>query len=63
MSVAKVARQALGPDNHVVGCYDENPFLNSIVYEAEFPDGQVKEYAANFIAENMLLQVDADGHS
>ena len=27
----------------------------------EFPDGQVKEYAANAIAENMLTQVDSDG--
>ena len=27
------------------------------------PDGQVKEYAANIIAENMLTQVDSDGMS
>jgi hypothetical protein len=37
--------------------------LNSIIYEVEFPDGQVKEYAANVIAENMLTQVDSDGYS
>ena len=35
--------------------------LNSVVYEVEFPDGQVKEYSANTIAENMLTQVDSDG--
>ena len=29
----------------------------------EFPDGQVKEYAANIIAEKMLTQVDSDGMS
>ena len=29
----------------------------------EFPDGQVKESAANIIAENMLTQVDSDGIS
>eukprot|EP00957_Ditylum_brightwellii_P086072 6548329-Ditylum_brightwellii.AAC.1 len=46
-SIGKVTRRALDPDGHVVGSYDENPFLNSIVYEVEFPDGQVKEYAAN----------------
>jgi hypothetical protein len=62
-SIGKVTRRALNPDGHVVGSYDENPFLNSIVYEVEFPDGQVKEYAANVIAENMLSQVDADGYS
>ena len=26
-------------------------------------DGQVKEYSANLIAENMLTQVDVDGYS
>ena len=35
--------------------------LNSIVYEVEFPDGQIKWYSANTIAENMLMQVDSDG--
>ena len=31
--------------------------------EVEFPDGQVKEYAANIIAENLLMQVDEEGYS
>eukprot|EP00957_Ditylum_brightwellii_P052706 3995477-Ditylum_brightwellii.AAC.1 len=35
--------------------------LNSTVYEVEFPDKEVKEYAANTIAENMLMQVDHEG--
>ena len=34
-----------------------------MIYEVEFPDGQVKEYAANLIMENMLTQVDSDGFS
>ena len=29
----------------------------------QFPDGQVKEYCANVIPENMLSQVDSDGFS
>ena len=29
----------------------------------EFPEGQVKEYEAKLIAENMLTQVDSDGMS
>jgi hypothetical protein len=37
--------------------------LNFIIYEVEFPDGQGKEYAANVIAENMLMQVGSDGYS
>ena len=59
----KVKRRALGPDGKTSGEYHENPIQNSVVYEVEFPDGQVKEYAANTIAENMLSQVDHEGYS
>ena len=31
------------------------------MYEVEFPDGKIKEFSANIIAENMLTQVDSDG--
>ena len=62
MAVGKVTRRALNPDGRVTGTYDENPMLNSMIYEIEFPDGQVKEYAANVIAENMLTQVDSEGY-
>ena len=37
--------------------------MNSTIYDAEFPDGTVKEYSANVIAENMLSQVDEDSFS
>jgi hypothetical protein len=63
MSVGKVTQRALGPDGTVAGTYDENPFLNTMIYEVEFPNGDVKEYAANIITENMLTQVDSDGYS
>ena len=61
VTTGKVTHRALGPDGQVAGTYDDNPFLNTIIYEVEFPDGQVKDYAANVIAENMLTQVDSDG--
>ena len=51
----------MNPDGLESGVYDENPFLNSIVYDVEFPDGEVQEYSANLIAENMLSQVDSEG--
>ena len=63
MTLGRVKQQALGPDGTTVGTHDENPCLNSIVCEVEFPDGQVKEHAANLIAENMLSQVDHEGYS
>ena len=63
MVTGKIIQRTIGSDGQVTGTYDNNPFLNSIIYDVEFPDGQVKEYAANFIAENMLTQVDSDGMS
>ena len=63
MSHGVVRRRSIGPDGRSHGEYDDNPFLNSIIYEVEFPDGQVREYAANVIAENILTQVDSEGYS
>jgi hypothetical protein len=37
--------------------------MNTLSYDVQFPDGDVKEYAANIIAENLLNQVDDDGFS
>ena len=54
----KIVRRALGPDGTPAGTYDEDPNLNLMVYEVEFPDGMIKEYAANVIAQNILSQVD-----
>ena len=44
------------------GRYDSNPILNTRVYEVMFPDGAMKEYTANIIAENMWAGVDQEGH-
>ena len=55
-AIRKVKRCALRSDRMVSGKYDDNPFLNSITYEDEFSVGQVNEYSANFIVENMLTQ-------
>ena len=59
----KVRTRALGPDGNIIGKYDNNPYLISVMYEVEFIDSQVKENGANIIAENRLSQVDSDGYS
>ena len=59
----KVIKRAFSPDGKVAGKYDENPYLNSIMYEVELVDGRIKEYRVNIIAENMLTQVDSDDFS
>ena len=63
LQLAKVKRRAVGDHGKTMGQYSENPMLNSIIYEVEFPDGDLKEYGANILAENMLNQVDLDGHT
>ena len=63
MVTGKVTQRTSGPDGKVTGTYDNNPYINTIIYDVKFHDGQVKEYAANVIAETMLTQVDSDGMS
>ena len=59
--MAKVVRRAVDDDGKLVGNFNENPILNTLVYEVQFPDGAIKPYAANIIAENILTQVDSSG--
>ena len=36
--------------------------MNTTIYDVEFPDGEIREYGSNVIAENMYFQVDAEGY-
>ena len=46
----------------MVGQHHKNPLLNSLMYDIEFPNGDVRKYAANIIAVNLLAQVDPEGY-
>ena len=59
--MAKVSGITVGPDGKTIGTFHDTPIFNSIVYDVDFPDGEVKEYAANVIAENMLYKADNKG--
>eukprot|EP00957_Ditylum_brightwellii_P052013 3945376-Ditylum_brightwellii.AAC.1 len=59
--IINVKRRALGLDGRTADSYHDKPMLNSTIYKVEFPDVEVKEYAANMIAKNMLTQVDYEG--
>ena len=59
--LAKVIWQAVDKNGTTVGNHTVNPLLNTSLYDVEFPDGAVRRYAANMIAENLLAQCDADG--
>ena len=62
MRSATVVKRVLDKNGRAKGTYSTNPMLNTRVYEVMFPDGELKKYSANVIAENMLSQVDSDGH-
>ena len=44
------------------GTRNQNPILDTHTYQVEFSDGQLGEYSANVIAENMYAQCDGMGN-
>ena len=56
----KVIGRSVNYEGSIDVSYDDNPMLTSLLYDVEFPDGQVKEYSANLIDENMITRVDSD---
>jgi hypothetical protein len=55
-----VIGRTVGPSGRPEGQYHEDPAMNSMTYDVQFPDGDVKEYAANIIAKNLLNQINDD---
>ena len=58
----KVIGASLDKDEKVIGSPNENPYLNTVLYDVEFEDGTCQQYGANIIAENMWRNVDDEGH-
>jgi len=42
---AKIIGRKRDPDGNLVGHYDSNPLLNTRIYLAEFPDGNISKYS------------------
>ena len=59
--MGKVICQAFDKNGTTIGNHAVNPLLNTLLCDVEFPDGSVRIYASNSIAENVLAQCDADG--
>ena len=57
----KVIGRKRDADGSLKGTANANPILDTRKYEVEFPDGEVSEYSANVIAENMWAQCDLEG--
>ena len=59
---ATVKRRAVDNEGRPIGKSSTNPILDSRAYEVEFIDGQTEVLTANVIAENILSQINEDGH-
>ena len=60
---AVVTRRKRNHDGPLIGKANENPILDSRVYEVQFYDGSYAEYTANVLLENLYQQVDDEGQS
>ena len=59
---AKVKGRALDSEGDPIGKESLNPITDTRLYEVEFVDGTTETVPANLIAENLLLEVDQEGH-
>ena len=62
-AIARVVRRSVDSSGKVIGEWNANPIMNTLVYDCEFDDGTVRAYAANQIASNIYEEGDADGYS
>ena len=63
MKLVTIKRRTTNINGDQVGTYDKQPFINTIMYNAEFRDGVIRNYGVNIIAQNLYSQVDEQGHS
>ena len=59
---AMVKKRAIGPDGSPIGIPNKNPLLDTRKFEVEYRDGTIEVMPANVIAENIMSQVDEQGH-
>ena len=59
--LTKVKRRKRDSSGNPVGEANPNPILDTRIYELQFPNGRIEEYAVNMIAENLFQQADEDG--
>ena len=59
---ARVTKRLRDKDGIPIGTANDNPILDSRIYEVEYLDGHRAALAANTIAANMFAQVDDEGH-
>ena len=58
----RVVKRLRDKDGLPIGTANDNPILDSRMYEVEFQDGYKTSLAANAIAENLFSQIDDEGN-
>ena len=61
--LGRVMNRKRDHDGVLIGKSHDNPILNTAVYNIETPDGNIHEYTANVIAQNLWDQGDDDGYN
>ena len=59
---AKVTKRLKDAHGNPIGTANDNPILDTRMYEVQFADGYKQAMTANVIAENMFANVDEEGH-
>ena len=61
ITYGKVVRRKRDTDGNLIGHSNQNPILDTSIYEVLLDDGSTQAYAANIIAEQLYSQVDDEG--
>ena len=59
--LAKVLRRSVDRYGQVIEQHHKNTLFNTLMYDIEFPNGDVRKYSDNIIAVNLLAQVNLEG--
>ena len=59
---ARVTKRLRDANGIPIGTANDNPMLDTRLYEVEYPDGYKASLTANAIAENLFAQVDDEGN-
>jgi hypothetical protein len=60
--LGKVIGRKRDAEDNLIGTAHSNPIFDTRLYQVQFPEGQVEEYSANIIAQNLYSQLDSEGH-
>ena len=60
--MARVTKRLKDANGIPIGTADDNPLLDTRMYEVEYLDGECTSLSANHIAENLFAQVDDEGN-